>query len=125
MALVAWLLCTHGAWGQQPTSLTARNLLLDARVSGNIESLGKGLRGAADHMIFDLAQGTFAKSSQWHEYGVEFGADLGVVPEDRPVWWMAEWPQPVRINLIALSGTYENQPQPDTAWKIEFRRDGK
>jgi chitodextrinase len=38
---------------------------------------------------------------------------------------MAEWPEPVEINLVALSGTYDNQPQPTTAWKIEFRRDGR
>jgi hypothetical protein len=25
---------------------------------------------------------------------------------------MAEWPQPVQVNLLALSGTYDNQPQP-------------
>ena len=105
--------------------LIVRNLLLDATVSGNIESLDKGLRGAADHMLFDVARGTFARNSPWHEYGVGFGADLGVVAEDRPVWWMAEWPQPVAINLLALSGTYDNQPQPDTAWKIEFRREGR
>ncbi len=124
-ALAAWLLCTGSACGQGHVSLTTGNLLLDASVSGNIESLDKGLRGEADHMLFDVAQGTFAESSQWHEYGVGFGADLGIVPEGRPVWWMAEWPQPVAINLIALSGTYDNQPQPDTAWKIQFRRDGK
>ncbi len=104
---------------------TARNLLLDAKVSGNIESLDKGLRGVPDHMIFDLQQGAFAKVSQWHEYGVGFRAELGVVDEEHPVWWMAEWPQPVRVNLLALSGTYDNQPQPTTAWKIEFRREGR
>jgi hypothetical protein len=55
-------------------SETARNLLLDARISSNIESLDRGLRGGPDHMIFDLQQGAFATPSQWHEYGVGFQA---------------------------------------------------
>ena len=121
VALVFWTSSTCRA----AISETARNLLLDARVSGNVESLDQGLRGAPDHMIFDLQEGVFARASQWHEYGVGFGADLGVVDEDRPVWWMAEWPQPVQVNLIALSGTYDNQPQPATGWRIEFRREGQ
>ena len=124
VAVVAWVFWTSSAC-RAAISVTARNLLLDARVSGNIESLDKGLRGAPDHMIFDLQQGVFAKASQWHEYGVGFGVELGVVDEARSVWWMAEWPQPVQVNLIALSGTYDNQPQPTTGWKIEFRRDGQ
>ncbi len=125
VAIVAWIVSMSPACSAAPISQTARNLLLDARGSGNIESLDKGLRGAPDQMIFDLQQGAFAKASQWHEYGVGFGEDLGVVSEERPVWWMAEWPQPVQVNLIALSGTYDNQPQPTTGWKIEFRRDGQ
>ena len=76
-------------------------------------------------MIFDLQQGAFATPSQWHEYGVGFQAQLGIVGEEQPVWWTAEWPEPVRVNLLALSGTYDNQPQPTTAWKIEFRREGR
>ncbi len=66
----------------------------------------------------------FLAPSGWHEYGVGFGADLGVVPEDSPAWWMAEWNVPVTANCIALSGAYPNQPQPVTAWKIELRQDG-
>ena len=75
-------------------------------------------------MVYDVARGRFVKESQWHEYGVGFGADLGVVPEDKPAYWLAEWPQPVEANFIVLSGVYDNQPQPMTAWKIELRRNG-
>lgn len=101
------------------------NLLVDAEVTGNLGSYQKGLRGAPDHMIYDLQHRRFVKASQWHEYGVGFGQDLGVVPEDRPARWMAQWPQPIRANLIVLSGVYENQPQPETAWKIELRSSDK
>jgi hypothetical protein len=101
------------------------NLLARANISGNLESFGKGLRGAVDHMIYDLQRAKFVKPSQYNEYGVGFQQDLGVVPEDKAAWWMAEWKDPVRVNLIMLSGVYPNQPQPDTAWKIEFRHDSQ
>ncbi len=101
-----------------------RNLLLDATLSGNLASYGKGLRGGADHVAWDPQAGRFGKASQWHEYGVGFGADLGVVPENNPAYWQAAWKEPVEANTIALSGVYPNQPQPHTAWKIAIRRDG-
>ena len=104
---------------------STHNLLLDAKVSGNLESYQKGLRGAADHMIYDGARGRFVKESPHHEYGVGFDADLGVVREDKPAFWLAEWPQPIEANFIRLSGVYDNQPQPNTAWRIELRREGK
>jgi hypothetical protein len=124
---IVLILCVQYA----DTHATARipqwthNLLLDAKVSGNLKSYQKGLRGAPDHMIYDLQRHRFVKASRWHEYGVGFGQDLGVVPENRPAWWMARWPQPIQANLIVLSGVYDNQPQPKTAWKIELRTGDK
>lgn len=100
------------------------NLLVRAKISGNLESFGKRLRGAADHMIYDRQRAEFVTPSQYDEYGVGFQQDLGVVPEDKAAWWMAEWTEPVQANLIVLSGVYPNQPQPDTAWKIEIRQAG-
>ncbi|MBE0537362.1 MAG: hypothetical protein IH624_16990, partial [Phycisphaerae bacterium] len=123
-AAVAAMVFSGCAWGQSGVSETARNLLLDVQVSGNLASFGKGLRGAPDHMIYDVQKAAFLRSSQWHEYGVGYGADLGVVSESQPAWWMAQWAAPVQVNLIALSGAYENQPQPETGWKIELRRNG-
>ena len=104
---------------------STHNLLLEAKVSGNLLGYQKGLRGAPGQVVCDVERGRFLIESQWHEYGVGFGADLGVVPEDKPAYWLAEWPQPVEANFIALSGVYENQPQPNTAWRIELRRDGR
>ncbi len=127
VAAVAALSPAAGPGAQEPPKLprSTHNLLVDARASGNLESYDKGLRGAADHMIYDLQRRRFVKRSQWAEYGVGFGEDLGVVAEGEPAWWMAEWPEPVDANLIVLSGVYPNQPQPDTAWKIERRREGE
>jgi hypothetical protein len=101
-----------GAAGPTPDVSRVRNLLLDATLSSNIESLRRGLRGAIDHMVYDTQRRQFAKRSEWHEYGVRFGADLGVVAEGKPVWWMAEWPRPVEVAFVCLTGTYDNQPQP-------------
>ena len=104
---------------------STHNLLLEAKVSGNLEGYQKGLRGAPGQVVCDLERGRFVIESEWHEYGVGFGADLGLVPEEKPAYWLAEWLQPVEANFLALSGVYENQPQPNTAWKIELRRDGR
>ena len=104
---------------------STHNLLLEAKVSGNLESFGKGLRGGPDHLIYDVGNQRFRQSSEWHEYGVGFGQDLGLVPEAKPAFWLAEWPAPVRANFIVLSGVYPNQPQPNTAWKIELCRQGQ
>ena len=116
-----------GLAADRPIRLSAsvENLLVRAKASGNLESFDKGLRGAADHVVYDLERAEFVKPSRYNEYGVGFGQDLGVVPEQRPAWWMAEWAEPIRANLILLTGTYSNQPQPDTAWKIEIRRSGQ
>ena len=103
----------------------APNLLVDAKVSGNLESYSKGLRGAADHMIYDTKKEVFVKPSPWNEYGVGFGQNLGVVSEADPAWWMAKWPKAVKANTIVLTGVYGNQPQPETCWKIELRQEGR
>jgi inosine-uridine nucleoside N-ribohydrolase len=120
--------CFVAALGAEQTpriGASARNLLVGAKVTSNLASYELGLRGQPDHLIYDLQKRRFVKRSQWHEYGVGFGKDMGVVPEGKPAFWMAEWARPVRANLIVLSGAYPNQPQPQTCWKIEVRRGGK
>lgn len=104
---------------------SAENLLCEAEMSSNFASYEKGLRGEPDHMVYDNQRGRFVKKSQYHEYGVGFGEDLRVLAEGKPAWWMAEWDRPVKANLIVLSGVYPNQPQAETAWKIELRVGGK
>jgi len=127
IAMAALAFCAGRSLGAETVRLpaSAHNLLVDAKVSGNLESYKKGLRGRADHVVYDLQRRCFVKRSQWHEYGVGFGQDLGVVGENKPAFWLAEWPKSVRANLIVLSGVYPNQPQPRTCWKIELRREGK
>ena len=104
---------------------SAENQLVRAKMSGNLDSFNKGLRGAPDHLVYDPQQGDFVHASPWHEYGVGFRQDLGVVSQQRPAWWMAEWTEAIEANWISLTGVYPNQPQPQTAWKIEIRRNGQ
>lgn len=132
MAQLSMILCvvtvTASAQDRSPDSRIPRsghNLLLDARVSGNLPSFKKGLRGVPEHVIYDLDRRRFLKPTKWHEYGVGYGQNLGVVAEDKAAYWMAEWKAPVEANCIVLTGAYSNQPQPNTAWKIEVRSSGK
>jgi hypothetical protein len=118
------IIMTVNSWAIRiPESV--HNMLLEANLSGNLDSFEKGLRGAVDHIVYDNQTVKFMKESQWHEYGVGFGEDLGIVAEDKAAWWMARWDESVKANLIVLSGVYDNQPQPNTAWKIELRREGR
>jgi len=123
--LMAMLMMMTVGSGSSRVPEWARNLLLEAKISGNLESFEKGLRGAVDHVVYDNQAGRFVKESQWHEYGVGFGEDLGIVAEDEAAWWMARWKEPIKANLLVLSGAYDNQPQPKTGWKIELRREGR
>lgn len=123
VGLLPFWVGSGGAAVRVPES--AENLLCEAKISSNFSSYEKGLRGEPDHMIYDNQRGRFVKRSQHHEYGVGFGENLGIVAESKPAWWIAEWGKPVRANLIALSGVYPNQPQPQTGWKIELRVGGK
>ena len=124
--LIATVVISGGRAADRPLRLGpgVENLLVQAKISGNLELLDKGMRGAADHVVYDPRRAEFVKPSQYNEYGVGFGQDLGVVPERQAAWWMAEWAEPIQANLILLTGVYPNQPQPDTAWKIEICRNG-
>ncbi len=101
------------------------NHLLDATISSNIESYDKGLRGEPRDMIYDFENGKFEQKSSWSEYGIDAEQSLGIIQESSPVFWMASWEKPISFNYIQLSGCYPNQPQPNTAWKIDVRNDGQ
>ena len=124
--IVALMLCAHSqvCFGIQYPEET-HNLLVDANFTSSFETSGLGLRGAIDHMIYDLKNGKFLAKSIHHEYGVRFMHDLGVVAESSPVWWQAEWSRAVLTNTIVLHGAYPNQPQPKTGWTIELRQNGQ
>jgi hypothetical protein len=102
-------------------SLPARatNALATAKLDSNVDEFGPGTRGKARDLIYLPNEGRFAEESQWHEWGVPSQRDLGVRGADDPIYLEATWDQPVAIDTIVFSGCYPNQPQPNTAWKVE------
>jgi len=121
------------------------NLLLDATLSGNMDSFNKGLRrfdgGECEpkFLVYDFKKQDVLGFSRWishptkklvvktdwYAYGVRKDADLGVVPENNAAYWMAEWKAPMSANFITLMGTYPDEPsQANTAWKVELRSNG-
>ncbi|MDI6451731.1 PKD domain-containing protein [Anaerobaca lacustris] len=143
---------TRGAHAQEASHIHHRehNLLLDATRSGNMHTFGVGLRGdgtpaqreahSHNYIVYDFKRQVFldfrgttsqvgktlASKTDYYEYGVSKGANLGVVLESQAAYWMAEWPAPVSANFIRLMGSMPNEPsQANTAWKIEFRSNGQ
>jgi inosine-uridine nucleoside N-ribohydrolase/chitodextrinase len=139
---------TREACAQEASQIHHRehNLLLDATYSGNMDSFNKGLRRfdggdcQPKFLVYDFKKQDFlgfshwvhhptkklASKTDWYAYGVKKDADLGVVPENKAAYWMAEWKAPVSANCIALMGSYPDEPpQNDTAWKIELRSNGQ
>ncbi|PQO31011.1 dehydrogenase [Bremerella cremea] len=100
------------------------NLLANAQVSTNVDSFEAGKRGQPRDLIYLPQAKKFLANSQWHEIGVGGGSELGVLNESKAVTLSATWKEPVSVNFITLSGSYPNQPQPDTAWRIEAKIDG-
>ena len=113
------------------------HLLPQATLSGNFHtfpaarSFPERRRGTPGQLVWDIKRGDFAASDS-NKAGYTFqgyaagsvNANHGVVPEAEAAWWMAAWPRQIEANLIALTGTYHHVPQPNTAWKIEYRQNG-
>lgn len=121
------------------------NLLLDATLSGNMDSFNVGLRRfdggdcQPKFLVYDFKKQEFLGFSRWiyhptkklarktdqYAYGVKKDADLGVIQESNAAYWLAEWPDPVSANFLTLMGSYPDEPsQANTAWKIELRSNG-
>ena len=50
--------------GEVRLPASARNLLVEAKVTSNLESYRKGRRGRPEDMVFDPANGRFLRDSQ-------------------------------------------------------------
>lgn len=97
-------------------------LLPDAEVSGSVE---EGGRGQPIEILYNPLEEAYHIPSTWNEYGVGFEEDLGIVDEDDAFYWQVEWDAPKNFNYLTFGGTYPNQPQPFTMWKVEYRREGE
>lgn len=90
-------------------------LLSDAVLSGSVA----GARGTPRDILFDPLADGYAASTDWNEYGVPYDQDLGLATEAQGFWWQVTWAAPKTVNTISFGGSYPNQPQPNTRWKIE------
>ncbi len=106
----------------EPDSLLNLALASDASLSGSVPE-GKG-RGCVKCVVFDPSTGSYAAQSDWGEYGVKFRQNLGWVTESNAFYWRADWTSPKKVNKIAIGGSYSNQPQDGTAWKVQYRKNG-
>ncbi len=80
-------------------------------------------RGTPEAILFDPAQNDYALRTDYNEYGVAHGQDLGLVTEEAPFYWQAQWDKPMNVNEITIGGAYGNQPQPFAMWKVQYRHD--
>lgn len=95
-------------------------LLVDATVSGNIPSG----RGGPEDILYDPSINDYYNVTDYNEYGVFFGQNIGTPDIDNGVKWQVNWENVKYINYITFGGSYPNQPQPDVLWKISYRLDG-
>ncbi len=95
-------------------------LLPDAELSGSVT---QGGRGMPIEILYNPIEEAYHIPGTWNEYGVGFEEELGIVDEDDAFYWQVDWRNPKNINYLTFGGTYPNQPQPYTMWKVEYRRD--
>lgn len=98
-------------------------LLSEATVKGNVD----GGRGNAKEILYDPSINDYYQVTDYNEYGLGFNRTLEVSidPEDG-MRWQVNWDNVKYINYITFGGVYttNNQDQPNTLWRITYRRDG-
>ena len=98
-----------------PDSLV--NLALNAKLSGSIVNG----RGIPSDIIYNLNTDKFLTPSTHEEYGVSYKATINA----NEFTYSMQWDEPILVNYITFAGSYENQPQPNTGWKISVLVDGE
>jgi len=76
-------------------------------------------RGEPMDILFDPKKGNYHTGSELSEYGVDYREKI-----DGVFIWGVVWESPKLINYITIGGTYPNQPQPNTNWKISYELNG-
>jgi len=95
-------------------------LLSEAGLSGSVSNG----RGTPETILYDPSIDDYYIKSSYNEYGVTYGVNLGTPDVDNGFEWQVNWPGPKYINYITFGGTYVNQPQPNTMWRISYRNLG-
>ncbi|RYF61706.1 MAG: hypothetical protein EOO39_31405, partial [Cytophagaceae bacterium] len=104
--------------GDNPVSIDNMALATGTILSG---SVGSGGRGTPLDIVYDTVRSRFARDSQHAEYGVAYAQNLGLVTENAPFYWSADFATAKNINYITFGGVYTNQPQPNAMWKVQYR----
>ncbi|WP_412560890.1 fibronectin type III domain-containing protein [Winogradskyella sp. MIT101101] len=95
-------------------------LLTEAIVSGSVS----GGRGVPTEILYDPVIDDYRTATNYNEYGVNNNQNIGTPDVDEGMKWQVNWPNVKYINYITFGGTYPNQPQPNTNWRISYRKDG-
>lgn len=96
-------------------------LLPETVLGGSVTSHGKG---ALKELLYNPAKGNYEVKGKWNEYGVLTYHNLGKIGSSNPFFWQASWPTLKNINYLTFAGTYPNQPQQHTMWRIRYRVNG-
>ncbi|WP_178988580.1 fibronectin type III domain-containing protein [Winogradskyella schleiferi] len=95
-------------------------LLPEATLSGSVD-VGKG---TPLDILYDPSINDYHLTTSYNEYGVSHNLNIGTPDVDNAYKWQVNWPNVKYINYITFGGTYPNQPQPNTMWRISYRLDG-
>ncbi len=82
-------------------------------------------RGTPKVILYDPSISNYAIITDYNEYGVNFGANLGTPNADNGFKWQVNWPNPKYVNYITFGGSYQNQPQPNSMWRISYSINGE
>ncbi|WP_179344964.1 fibronectin type III domain-containing protein [Winogradskyella ursingii] len=95
-------------------------LLSEAIVSGSVSDG----RGTPETILYDPDIGEYHIITDYNEYGVGFEENIGTPNINDAFEWRVNWPNVKYINYLTIGGSYSNQDQSQTIWRISYRRDG-
>ncbi|WP_236973396.1 PQQ-dependent sugar dehydrogenase [Maribacter sp. 6B07] len=95
-------------------------LLDDAVLGGSVDG-GRGTMGA---ILYDPVTENYYTPTRFNEYGVGRYDNLGRPGAEDGFRWQVDWSSTKLVNYITFGGTYPNQPQPNSMWRISYLRNG-
>ncbi|WP_324025967.1 PQQ-dependent sugar dehydrogenase [Maribacter sp. BPC-D8] len=92
----------------------------DAVLGGSVT----GGRGTMEAILYDPVANDYYTPTRYNEYGVAYNVNLGRPGADDGFLWQVDWSAAKRVNYITFGGTYPNQPQPNSMWRVSYLRNG-
>ena len=108
--------CNVGNPDNSPNSSINLGLASDAILSGTVTSG----RGMPLDILYDPTLNNYRNVTNYNEYGVAYNFSLGTPNVDEGMKWQVNWTNAKYINYITFGGTYDNQSQPNTMWRISY-----